>query len=146
MAEDHLAFAGLEERSRKALKSLYDDGLEKPLAGAKDGPAKLLPFLVEALEEFVTGIGPIAKVEARVLSSAVLTEVLSHVYLRDPGANLDELLEHEDTERSMAAAEAVKGRAKALLEKFRTFATAPKAGTAGSAASGGGGDRRNSTT
>ena len=99
-----------------------------------------------ALEDVTLGLGPTAEAQAHVLSSAALTRVLTHVYLRDPGANLDELLEHEDTERSMAAAEAVKGRAKALLEKFRTFATAPKAGTAGSAASGGGGDRRNSTT
>ena len=85
-----------------------------------------------------------AEVEARVLSSAALTRVLSHVYLRDPGSNLDELLEPMDAERFATAAEAVNGRAEALLEKFRAFATAPKAGTAGSAASGGGADKRNS--
>ena len=60
LAEDRVAFADLEERSRKALKTLYDGGLEKPLAGAKDSPAQLLPFLVEALEEIVTDVGPMA--------------------------------------------------------------------------------------
>ena len=109
MAEDRVAFADLEKRSRKALKSLYDDGLEKPLAGATDGPAKLLPFLVEAIEEVVTGIGPMAEVEARILSSAALTRILSHVYLRNPDANLEDLLEPVDAERSATAAEAVKG-------------------------------------
>ena len=133
-------------RSCKALNSLYDDGLEKPLAGATDGLAKLLPFLVEALEEVVTGIGLMAEVEARVLSSVALTRILSHVYLRNPDANLDNLLEPMDAERSAAAAEAVKGRAEALVTKFRAFATAPKAGAAGSAASGGGVDKRDPTT
>ena len=138
LAEDRTAFTDYELRSRKALKSLFEDGLEKPLAGAMEGPAKLLPFLVEALEEVVTGIGPMAEVEARVLSSAALTRILSHVYLRNPDANLDDLLEPVDTAHSAATAEAVKGRAEALLAKFRAFATAPKAGPAGSVASGGG--------
>ena len=53
-----MTFADYEERSRRALKSLYDDGLEKPLARAMDGPAKLLSFLVEALEEVVHDVGP----------------------------------------------------------------------------------------
>ena len=136
MAEDRAAFTGYEVRAHKVLKTLYEEGLQKPLAGAMKGPAKLLPFLVEVLEEVVTGISPMAEVEARVLSSAALTRVLSHVYLLDPGANLEELLEPVDAERSSAAAEAVKGRAEALLAKFRAFATAPKAGTAGSATSG----------
>ena len=39
LAEDRVAFADLEERSCKALKMVYKGGLEKPLAGAKDGPA-----------------------------------------------------------------------------------------------------------
>ena len=39
LAEDHMAFVDLEERSRKALKTLYEDDLEKPLAGAKEGPS-----------------------------------------------------------------------------------------------------------
>ena len=146
LAEDRAAFTDYGVRSRRALKSLYDDGLEKLLAGATDGPAKLLPFLVEALEEVVTGIGPMAEVEARVLSSAALTRILGHVYLRNPDANLDDLLEPVDADRSAAAAEAVKGRAEALLAKFRAFATAPKAGAAGSAALGGGADKRDSTT
>ena len=50
LAEDRVAFVDLEDRSRKALKMLYEDGLEKPPAGAKEDPAQLLPFLVEALE------------------------------------------------------------------------------------------------
>ena len=146
LAEDRVAFADYEERSRRALKSLYDDGLEKPLSGATDGPAKLLPFLVEALEEVVTGIGRMAEVEARVLSSAAPTRVLNHVYIRNPDANLDDLLGPVDAGRSAAGAEAVKGRAEALLANFRAFATAPKAGTAGSAALGGGSNKRNSAT
>ena len=111
-----------------------------------EGRAKLLPFLVEALEEVVTSIGPMAEVEARVLSSIALTRILSHVYLRNPDANLEDLLVPVDAERSTAAAETVKGRAEALLAKFRAFNTAPKRGAAGSAASWGGPDKRNSTT
>ena len=66
------------------------------------------------------------EVEARVLPSAALTRILSHVYLRNPDANLDDLLEPVDAKHSAAAAEAVKGRAEALLSKFRAFNTAPK--------------------
>ena len=94
----------------------------------------------------MNGIGPMAEVEARVLSSAALTRILSHVYLRNPDANLDDLLEPVDAKRSAAAAEAGKGRAEALMAKFRAFNTAPKRGAAGSAASGGGADKRDSTT
>ena len=64
------------------------------------------------------------------------------IYLRA----INDLLEPVDAERSAAAAEAVKGRAEALMGKFRAFATAPKAGAAGSAASGGGADKRDPTT
>ena len=60
-AEDRVAFALLEERSRAVLKTLYDHGLEKPLATDEEGPAQLLPYLVEALEEVVNGIGPISE-------------------------------------------------------------------------------------
>ena len=69
----------------------------------------------------MSGIGPLAEAEARVLSSAVLTRVFSHLHLRDPAAHLDELLEPVDTERCTAAAEAVKGQVEALLRKFRAF-------------------------
>ena len=91
----------------------------------------------------MTGVGPMADAEARVLSSAALTRVFSHVYLHDPGANLDELLEPVDDELYVVAAEAVKGQVEALLAKFRAFATMPRAGAADSVASGdgaGGGD------
>ena len=70
LAEDRVAFALLEERSHVALKSLYEKGMEKRLTTDEDGPAQLLPYLVEALEEVVSGIGPMAEAEARVLSSA----------------------------------------------------------------------------
>ena len=69
LAEDRMAFAKLEEKARALLKTLYDSGLESPLAGAEDGPAKLLPFLVHALEDVALGLGPTAEAEARVLSS-----------------------------------------------------------------------------
>ena len=134
LAEDRAAF------------TRYDGGLEKPLAGAKEGPARLVPSPVEALEEVVISIGPMAEVEARVLSSAALTRILSHVHLLNPDANLDDLLEPVDAKRSAAAADAIKGRAGALLLKFRAFNTAPKRGAAGSAASGGGADKRDCTT
>src|SRR4051812_21309420 len=84
LAEDRVAFVDLEERSRKALKTLYEHGLERPLTTDEDGPALLLPLLVKALEEVVDGIGPMAETEARVLSSAALTHVFSHLHLRDP--------------------------------------------------------------
>ena len=93
LAEDRAAFALLEERSCVALKALYEKGLEKPLTTDEDGPAQLLPYLVKALEEVVEGIGPMAGAEARVLSSAALRHIFSHLHLRDPNARLDELLE-----------------------------------------------------
>ena len=88
-----MAFADLEKRSRKALKMLYEHDLEKPLDPDEDGPAQLLPLVVKTLEEVVDGLGPMAEAEARVLSSAALTRVFSHLHLRDPNACLDELLE-----------------------------------------------------
>ena len=82
----------------------------------------------------MTGVGPMAEAEARVLYSAALTRIFSHVYLRDPGANLVEVLVLVDDERSAVAAEALKGRAEALLTKFRAFATMPRAGATDSMA------------
>ena len=140
-----MAFAKLEEKARAALKTLYEGGLEKPLAGAEDGPAELLPFLVRALEDVADGLGPTAEAEARALSSAALTRVLSHVYLRDPNVDLDSLLEPVSGEHAAAAAEAVKGRAEALLSKFRACSTKPKRGAAGPVASRGEPAPRSST-
>ena len=138
LAEDRVAFAKMEKRARAALKTLYESGLEEPLAGAEDGPAKLLPFLVRALEDVVDGLGPTAEAEARALSSAALTHVLSHVYLRDPDVDFDSLLEPVSGDLAAAAAEAVKGRAEALLGRFRAFSILPGRGAASSAAPGGG--------
>ena len=107
LAEDRTTFALLEERSRVALKTLYEKGLEKPLTTDEDGPAQLLPYLVEVLEEVVSDIGPMAEEEARVLSSAALTRVFSHFHLRDPAARLDELLEPVKDKHYEAAAAAV---------------------------------------
>ena len=87
-----------------------------------------------------------AEAEARVLSSAALTRVLSHVYLCDPNVDLDSLLEPVSGELAAAAAEAVEGRAEALMAKFRAFSTAPKRGAASSAASAGGAAQRDPTT
>ena len=56
--------------------------------------------------------------------------VLTHIYLRDPDVDLDGLLEPVSGQRAAAAAEAVKGRAEALLGKFRAFDTKPKQGAA----------------
>ena len=50
LAEDHVAFAEMEAKARSSLRTLYDSGLESPLAGAEDGPAKLLPFLFTLLK------------------------------------------------------------------------------------------------
>nr|XP_020199342.1 spindle pole body component 110-like [Aegilops tauschii subsp. strangulata] len=130
LAEDRAAFALLEKRSRVALKALYEKGLEKLLTTDEDGPAQLLPSLVAALEEVVSGIGPMAEAEARVLSSAALTRVFSHLHLRDPTARLDERLEPVDEEHCAAAAAAVKGHVEALLKKFHGFALAPSTGGA----------------
>ena len=105
--EDQVAFVRLERKARGILKTLYESGLEETLAGAEDGPAKLLPFMVRALEDVTLGLVPTAKAEARVLSSTTLTRVLTHIYLRDPGIDLDSLLELVSGERAPAAAEAV---------------------------------------
>nr|XP_020171538.1 MAP7 domain-containing protein 1-like [Aegilops tauschii subsp. strangulata] len=130
LAEDCVAFSLLEERSSLALKSLYKKGLEKLLTTDEDGPTQLLPHLVKALEEVVEGIGPMAEAEARVLSSAALTRVFSHLHLRDPSAHLDELLEPVADEHCAAAAATVKGEVEAMLEKFRGFVLAPSTGDA----------------
>nr|XP_020162371.1 translation initiation factor IF-2-like [Aegilops tauschii subsp. strangulata] len=61
LAEDREAFKSLEERSREALRELYEKGLEKPLVTDDDGPAQLLPQLVMALEDVVNGIGPMVE-------------------------------------------------------------------------------------
>nr|XP_020192514.1 transcription initiation factor TFIID subunit 3-like [Aegilops tauschii subsp. strangulata] len=53
LTEDRAAFVLLEKRSRAALKALYEKGLERPLTTDEDGPAQLLPYLVDALEEVV---------------------------------------------------------------------------------------------
>ena len=121
-----MAFAEMEEKARTSLKTLYESDLESPLAGEEDGPAKLLPFLVRALEDVALGLGPTAEAEARVLSSAALTRVFTQIYLRDPNVDLDGLLEPASGEHAAAAAEAVKGRAEAMLGKFRAFSTRPK--------------------
>ena len=126
LAEDRVAFAEMEEKARTSLKTLYDSGLESPLAGEEEGPAKLHPFLVRALEEVTLGLGPTAEAEARVLSSAALTRVFTHIYLRDPNIDLDSLLEPASGELAAAATEAMKGCAEALLGKFRAFSTKPK--------------------
>ena len=140
LAEDRVAFADLEERSRKALKTLYDHGLEKTLATDEDGPAQLLPLLVKALEEVVDGVGPMAEAEARVLSSATLTRVFSHLHLRDPNACLEELLEPMAEDDCEAAAAAVQGQVEALLGKFRGFASSPLSGDAADPTAGGAGE------
>ena len=134
LAEDRATFADLEERSRATLKTLYEKGLERPLATDEDGPAQLLPFLVKALEEVVEGVGPMAEAEARVLSSVALTRVFSHLHLRDPNACLDELLEPISGEHCRAAAAAMQGQVEALLKKFRGFASTPLAGGEATAA------------
>ena len=85
------------------------------------------------------GIGPLVEGEARTLSSAALTRVFSHLHLRDPDTNLDELLEPVDDERCAAAAEAVKGQVEALLKKFRAFDPAPSTGGAAELATSAGG-------
>ena len=138
--------AELEKKARGILKTLYESGLEEPLAGAEDGPAKLLPFLVDALEDIADGLGPTVEAEARALSSAALTHVLSHVYLRDPNVDFDSLLEPVSGDRAAAAAEAVRGRAEVLLGKFRSPSVLPGRGAAGLATSRGEAVQRDSTT
>ena len=119
---------------------LYEHGLDKSLATDEDGPARLLPLLVKGLEEVVDGVGPMAEAEARVLSSAALTRVFSHLHLRDPNACLDELLEPVAEDQYEAAAAAVQGQVEALLKKFRGFVSAPLSGDVADPAAGGEGE------
>ncbi len=145
LAKDRVAFAEMEEKARTSLKTLYESGLDNPLAGEEDGPAKLLPFLVRALDDVALGLGPTAEAEARVLSSAALTRVFTHIYLRDPNVDLDSLLDPVSGEHAAAAAEAMKGHAEALLGKFRAFSTRPKWSAASPVAPQGKPAPRNST-
>nr|XP_020156741.1 uncharacterized protein LOC109742072 [Aegilops tauschii subsp. strangulata] len=71
-------------------------------------------FALLKKRSLVSGIGPMAEEEARVLSSAALTHFFSHLHLRDPAARLDELLEPVDDERYAATAAAVRGQASLL--------------------------------
>ena len=57
LAEDRVAFMKMEKRTRAALKTLYESGLEEPLAGAEDGHAKLLPLVTDSLYLFPCGRG-----------------------------------------------------------------------------------------
>ena len=78
-----------------------------------------------------------AEAEARVLSSAALTRVFSHLHLHDPNARLDELLEPVAKDHCEAAAAAVQGQVEALLGMFRGFGSDPLSGdVAGPTASG----------
>lgn len=140
LAEDRVAFTDLAKRSRKVLKTLYERGLEKPLDTDEDGPAQLLPLVVKSLEEVVEGLSPMAEVEARVLSSAALTRVLSHLHLHDPNAQSDELLEPVAEDLYETAAAAVQGQVEALLGKFRGFVSDPPSGDAADPAAGGEGE------
>ena len=97
-------------------------------------PPPLLPFLVRALEDVTLGLGPTAEAEARVLSSAALTWILTHIYLRDPGVDLDSLLEPVSGEHAAATGEAMKGHVEAQLGKFRAFSTKLERGAADPAA------------
>ena len=78
--------------------------------------------------------------EARVLSSAALTRVFSHLHLHDPNACLDELLEPVGNDQCTAAASAVQGQVEASLKKFRGFVSAPLSGDVADPAAGGEGE------
>ena len=104
--------------------------MEEPLATDNEGPTQLVPHLVAALKDVIDGIGPLVEGKARALSSSALTRVFNHLYLHDPDADLDELLEPMDDERCAAAAESVESRVEALLKKFRAFDPAPSIGGA----------------
>nr|XP_020170420.1 translation initiation factor IF-2-like [Aegilops tauschii subsp. strangulata] len=127
LVEDRAAFKSLELKSREALRELYGKGLKKPLVTDEEGPAELLPQLVTTLEGVVNGIGPMVDGEARALSASALTRVFSHLHLRDPSVDLDALLELMDEEHCEAAAQAVKDRVEALLQKFLAIDPAPPA-------------------
>ena len=47
-----------------------------------EGPAELLPQLVEALEGVAAGVGPMVEGEAHALSASAMTHVFSHLHLR----------------------------------------------------------------
>nr|XP_020168557.2 MAP7 domain-containing protein 1-like [Aegilops tauschii subsp. strangulata] len=61
LAEDRVAFKTPELKSREALRELYGKGLKKPLVTDEEGPTKLLPQLLTALEGVVNGIGPMVE-------------------------------------------------------------------------------------
>ena len=60
---------------------LYERGLKEPLVTAEEGPAELLPQLVEELEGVAAGVGPMVEGEARALSASAMTRVFSHLHL-----------------------------------------------------------------
>nr|XP_020165907.1 tol-Pal system protein TolA-like [Aegilops tauschii subsp. strangulata] len=121
----------LEELERKVKAEKAElDAKAKVLADDRAAFALLEERSRVALK-VVSGIGPMKEEEARVLSSAALTRVFSHLHLCDPTARLDELLEPVDDMDCAAAAAAMKGQVEALLKKFRAFAPAALAGGTG---------------
>ena len=59
------------------------------------------------------------------LSALALMRVFSHLHILDPSIDLNALLEPVDEEHFKAAAEAVKDRVEALLEKFLAIDPVP---------------------
>ena len=92
--------------------------MEESLAASDDGPAQLLPYLVDALEDVVSGIVPMAEEEARILSSATLTRIFNHLHLCNPSTSLDKLLEPVDDGHCAASTAAGKGQLETLLKKL----------------------------
>ena len=113
------ALASFEWKSRGVLRSLYGEGYDEPLVTPDGGLLGLLTKLVEELENIAAAVGSLVEVECRTLFTAAATRVFSHLHLQDPSFDLGALIEPVAPKARDAAAEAVKGQVKILLEKFR---------------------------
>ena len=58
LAEDRVAFMEMEAKARSSLRTLYNSGLESPLAGAEDGPPSFFPSWFALLKMSPLALAP----------------------------------------------------------------------------------------
>ena len=112
------ALAAFDLEAHKALQAAYGEGFKEPLAAPEGGPAGLLAALVKSLREVAAAIGQLADVESRTLLTLVLTQVCSHLSLRDPTLDMASLSEPVTTVMEGTAAEALGAKVTKLVEAF----------------------------
>ncbi|KAE8794604.1 hypothetical protein D1007_30643 [Hordeum vulgare] len=110
-------FPDVELELRMALRSLYRDGFDEPLATLEEGFAKFAKELVVELECAVVQLDKILNSECRDLFFAAATCVFSHLHLCEPGFDRGSVILPVPAEGHDHAAEAVKGLLEELVRR-----------------------------